>query len=114
MNHGEGAPWEGQFRCSGTLHARATGLWRPQALMATARPCRGPHWGAISAQSVGHRVDVGSHPLSGCRVVADHGHTRSVGLRSLMQIGAGEGASKTANCFLLPEAGDVGEIAGQL
>ena len=35
------------------------GLWRPLALMATARPCRGPHWGAISAQSVGHRVDVG-------------------------------------------------------
>ena len=30
--------------------------------MATARPCRGPTWGAISAQRVGHPANVGLHP----------------------------------------------------
>ena len=47
------------FRFSGSRHALATGFWRLQALMATARPCRGPTWGAISAQRVGHPANIG-------------------------------------------------------
>ena len=38
----------------------------PQALMATAHPsCRSAHWGAISAQRVGHPVNVESIPSAG-------------------------------------------------
>ena len=47
------------FRFSGPRHALATGLRRLQALMATARPSRGPPWRAISAQRVGHPANVG-------------------------------------------------------